>query len=673
MANVVEIIIKTKDESAAGFSSFDQKLKAIETRSDSSIGRIRDKLKNSGKESGEGFADNVGKGLERGLAKAEAQLAASKARMDKAIALGAGDKARASIEYDIKLHEASVTKAKEDIERHGRDMSKRLGDGIDNNTFRSRMTSTFSKLGEGVAKTFTNESGKLISEGFGESVKSVLTSPAVLGIGAGLAAILIPAIGAALSAGVMLGLGGGVLAAGVMAAVKAPGVQAAFDTFKTKASDAFNSFGKAFQGPVARAMQTFGDMVDRLSPAFNRIGAAAAPIIDKLAPALAGMAERAMPGIEYAMNNMGPVFDALASILPQLGDDIGRFFATISDQGPGAIAFIKDFGKFLGKTLEIAGDSIAALTWVYGKMRGVDDSAKDAGKSVGKMGEDFSKGAQKTKTLAETVEDLTQKMLAAAGGTLSLRAATRAYEGAIDKLADAVKHGARGIDEHTEKGRENAAMLDAVASGARGAAEAARRMGQSNEQVTRIMERGATQYTRQAMSLGLNRKAALDLTASIFGIPAAKKTALEMLGVAKSKRELADIRAAIYALDNRAVYIDVVTRYSHKGTGSANAQQAYRSGGVGSTAASGGVRAGQVLVGEDGPEIIDMNRTIYNAGKTRQMLAANNGNGGQGDTHIHIGKLELPNVKDLENVVQVLQRWCRDNGPLPLKGGVRTI
>lgn len=603
MGNVIEIVIKTKDESAAGFSSFDAKLKKLESGTDSSVARVKEKFKKAGEDS-----------------------------------------------------------------------SKALGDGIDSDSKRSkgRIESTFAKLGEGVAKTFTNSSGKLISEGFSDSMKSVLTSPAVLGVGAGLAAILIPAIGAALSAGVMLGLGGGVLAAGVMAAVKAPGVQAAFDTFKTKASDAFNSFGKAFQGPVARAMQTFGDMVDRLSPAFNRIGAAAAPIIDKLAPALAGMAERAMPGIEHAVNNLGPVFDALAGILPQLGEDIGHFFAVISDQGPGTVQFIKDLGKAMGWLLDNTAKMVASLTWVYGKMRGAEEGSKDTGKAVQKLGQDFTKGAEKAKTFAERMDELTQKMLAAAGGQLSMRAATRAYEEAIDKATEAIKKGARGLDAHTEKGRENAATLDAVASGARGAAEAARRMGQSNEQVTRIMQRGASEYTRQAMGFGLNRRAAIDLTASIFGIPAARKTLVEMLGTAKSKRELADIRAAIYALDNKSVYIDVVTRYSHKGTGSANANQAYAAGGIGSTAASGGPRAGQVLVGEDGPEIIDMNRTVYNAGKTRQMLAAGSG-GGQGDTHFHIGKLELPNVKDANDLIRQIQRWARDNGPIPIKGGVRTI
>lgn len=598
--NRIEITIETKDQSGPGFSSFDKRLKAMETSSDTTVNKVKEKFKKGGEDSGNNF-----------------------------------------------------------------------GDGIDKKS--KGITGIFAKLGEGAGKMFTNSAIPLMGDGFFSGLKSILTSPAVLGVAAGLAAILVPAIGAALSSGVMLGLGGGILVAGVAAALKAPGVQAALDNFKGKVSAAFASFGKAFEGPTARAMQTFGDMVDRLSPAFNRVGAAVAPIIDKLAPALAAMAERAMPGIEHAASQLGPVFDALAGILPQLGEHIGKFFAIISEQGPGTVQFIKDFGKAIGWMLDNLATSIAALTWMYGKIRGVDDSSKDASKSVAKMGEDFSKATEKTKTLAEKLDELTQKMLAAVGGQLSMRAATRQYEAALDTLGAAIKKGARGIDEHTQKGRDNQAMLDAVASAAKNSAEAARRLGQSNASVAAIMQKGAGDYTRQAMALGLNRKAALDLTASIFGIPTARKTALEMLGAAKSKRELAEVRAAIYALDNRQVYIDVVTRYSGKGAGSANANQAYkRDGGIMSTAASGGIRRRMTLVGEDGPELIDPSGMVYNAGKTRQILAGADGGGGGGTT-INIANLNLPGVKDGNSLVRELQRWVRDNGPLPLKGGVRTI
>lgn len=719
MTNRVEIIVSDKYVDEGGFSTFDAKLKGMETRSDSSVGRIKDKLKKGGTDAGEGYADNVGKGLTKGLAAAEAKLAAAKARMDKALALGAGDNTKRSIEYDIKLHEESVRKAKDDIDRHAKEMGKRLGDGVDSGSkgifalignkisdgfertgtvsagrmvkglgadIGGKVSSVFERIGQTAAGSLIKgtgtevvgffgklggEAGQFFSKGVGSGLTSILTSPPVLGLAAGLATILVPAIGAALASGVMLGLGGGVIAIGLMHALKAPAVTGALDSFKAKATDAFASFGRAFEGPTSRALATFGTMLDRLSPAFSRIGQAAAPLIDRLAPALATMAENAMPGIETAMSRMGPIFDALAGVLPELGTSIGAFFDIISSQGPGATQFIKDFVRFLGMVLENTARVVAALTWLYGKIRGVDDSSKDAGKSIGDMGNVLVKTGGKTQTLSERLAELTQKMLSAAQGTLGARAAARAYEDAVDALATAIKKGAHGLDIHTASGRKNQAMLDDIASKAIGAAQAARTNGAANAAVQAIIQRGAGEYLRQAQALGMNRRAAVDLTAAIFGIPATRKTLVDLQNAARSRAEASSYAAELNRIPRNIYTLIQVDRRESVGP-DGHRIGGFAHGGITGSAASGGIRNGMTLVGENGPELVKMapGSQVYPAGRTADILAAN-GSNGQG-TVININTLNLPGVKDGAEVVEALQKYGKRNGGIVIPGGVRS-
>lgn len=145
---------------------------------------------------------------------------------------------------------------------------------------------------------------------------------------------------AGLGAAILLGLGGGVLAAGIMLAAKDPAVAAAWKKFGERAKGALAGFTDAFKGPVSRAAKTFGDAMQRMGPTFTRIGQTMAPIIDKLAPALVSMAEKAMPGIEKAIKASAPLFDKLAEHMPKIGDALNSFFDSISDSGPGALIFI---------------------------------------------------------------------------------------------------------------------------------------------------------------------------------------------------------------------------------------------------------------------------------------------------------------------------------------------
>jgi len=173
---------------------------------------------------------------------------------------------------------------------------------------------------------------------------------------------------AALAAGLLLGLGGGVIAAGIAAAVRDPAVAEAWKGLGDQAQSSLAGFTNEFKGPAARAAQTFGDAMQRMEPTFTRIGKNMAPIIDRLAPALADMAETALPGIEDALNASKPLFDKLAEHAPKIGEALDSFFTSLADSGPGAVIALdlilstfEGLIRFWGNGIEFWSKTLVAL------------------------------------------------------------------------------------------------------------------------------------------------------------------------------------------------------------------------------------------------------------------------------------------------------------------------
>lgn len=246
------------------------------------------------------------------------------------------------------------------------------GDGIGRG-FSGRVIGSMAGMGEKAAAIGARMSSSMsgaLQAGGPAITGAIVASVAAAALTAG------PLLGAALASGVLLGIGGAVLGAGIMAAAKSPAVQAAWKVFGDRAKAAFADFGKPFEGPLARAAGTFGDAMARMAPSINGMGKSLAPIIDKLAPALASMAEKALPGIARAAEQSKPVFDALAKVMPGLGTSIGKFFESIGQGAPGAALAIGDIVRVLGKIIEVIGWSIEGLSKMYAAWRSAADAVQ---------------------------------------------------------------------------------------------------------------------------------------------------------------------------------------------------------------------------------------------------------------------------------------------------------
>lgn len=186
---------------------------------------------------------------------------------------------------------------------------------------------------------------------------------------AGLAVVLAPALGAAISSAVILGVGGGALAIGIKKAASSPAVQAAFAPLKAKASQILTEFSKPFEGPLVRAAGAVNKALDDIRPAINRIGRALGPVIDDLGPAFAEFLRQAMPGIESAVKASVPLFRILADKLPGIGRAISIFFEKISANSDDTNQFFSDLIDLISNVVIGLGVMIGKLASWYSNVR----------------------------------------------------------------------------------------------------------------------------------------------------------------------------------------------------------------------------------------------------------------------------------------------------------------
>lgn len=200
------------------------------------------------------------------------------------------------------------------------------------------------------------------------SVGGPIVSTALTAVAIAAAAAAAPALAAGISAGLVLGLGGGVLALGIKAAADSPQVQSAWKRFTDRSKKAFAGFGGPFIEPLTRALDTFGDGVDRVAPQVKALAEKFAPLIDKVAPALTKFVENAMPGLTSSLEKSIPLFNTIAEKLPAIGTAVGKFFDKINT--PELKTFVDDLLTSIPGLIMMAAEALAWLSKMYVQGRG---------------------------------------------------------------------------------------------------------------------------------------------------------------------------------------------------------------------------------------------------------------------------------------------------------------
>lgn len=280
--------------------------------------------------------------------------------------------------------------------------------------------------------------------------------------------------------------------------------------------------------------------------------------------------------------------------------------------------------------------------------------------NVEKLAEGATAAAESQDALAkatsEAVDAIKDQIDVALGG----RDAARGYQEAIDEASESLHDNGKTLDITTEKGRANSEALDRIAKAALDQAEAVRRAGGSEQDYRGQLERSRGQLIRTAESFGMSKTAARQYANQILGIPKKYDTRvkLDAAGALETARE---VRYAIGRIKGKTVYVNIRETTFRSAEDIAHSRGEHRAGGVaGGGAAAGGARGGMVLVGEEGPELVNLGAGAFvrTAGATRSMMAgAASGGGGMATLEINSAGGDLD-----ELFLRVIQRIVRRKG-----------
>lgn len=305
------------------------------------------------------------------------------------------------------------------------------------------------------------------------------------------------------------------------------------------------------------------------------------------------------------------------------------------------------------------GDAIASL----------EADQQVAARSMGLFGEQAvavqaKLDAQKASTdgLRQSIQALNDVNRQALGGMIGFEAAIDAAATAASENAGQLQMVNGALDLGGEKARTAASALADLADKTDGAAAAARENGASWTTIGGIYERGRQQLMANAEQMGLTREQARQLTDQILAIPAEKTTwvrgnledlqaklasarqqlasvpdsrrAQVLANIADLERKVEQARRELGSLRDRTVFVR--THYQNF-TSQHTGGQAQAHGGI-IGAAGGGPRSRMTLVGEQGPELVDLapGSRVRSNPDSKRIAAGMAGGGGGGPIVVQV-------------------------------------
>jgi hypothetical protein len=353
----------------------------------------------------------------------------------------------------------------------------------------------------------------------------------------------------------------------------------------------------------------------------------------------------------------------VAANLPQLGESLGKVFATLGQAAPsGARSLELLFGAI---EIVLAGfrGLITAATWANEALHGHYMSWDE----VKKMYEGTPPVIDGVSTalggLAGTGDAAAKALREAASAMLTARGDARGYEEAVDAASEALKQNGRTLDINTEKGRANQAALDQIVTSTTQWRDSLAASNRSVKDQNRVMEIGRAELIKTGIRFGLTRGQAEDYAASLLGIPKRTPTRAELdkrnaeATLAAWKRSLQATPRVVQSQATLSLPDLVIA------AAMANRNRGQRTGGI-SHAAGGGPRGNLTWVGEDGPELLRLpHGSQVSSAPDSQRMAAQAGWGGAVTTvNVHFHG-PVGSQRELEEwLLNAMRRVTRVNG-----------
>ncbi len=634
MANDNEVIIhvKAEDDTAAGFT----KVKASAKKTGEELERA---FKSHGLAAGRALADGIHDGLKQGTPRIKQQARslgedvedilarhgrAGGAELGQGISDGLGTHAP-----DIKTQAGVLGDGIEDELRDaGRKGGQSLADGIKDGMEDAKS----SKGGDGLIPDLAVAGAKAGAKG-GKAVASSLMStlaeelsgakgPAIAGAVLAALATVGPLVAANIGAAV-IGSGGALgIVGGFLAASKDPrlrgAVQAMGDMIEDDLKEAGKSFAPAAVEAVGQVKTAWKTVLPDIESVFTKSEGLIEPFLDGILDGVASL----VAGIDDSLGDAGPVMEAFGDLVRDVGGDLGEMFAELGDDSP----YLADSLGILSGTFGVLSDAITEVISFSAKWisqfavieRGIDDAAESL------------------RPLAETLGLVSDET-----NTVSLENAEW-HDSAID-AADAVNDQVEAMRTLEEEMRKQTDPLFEVL-------DLQDRVAIAQSKYNKAVEKFGKDSPQARDELRKMGKATFDLTSALSdaasegfngGLTPAMRTALKAAGLTTDQMDELEkeLKAAKRAGDSWAkTYVAKYhVKYSSSGSKTGNFGEGGDYSGVGGLA-SGGIKgaasgaswSGLTMVGEHGPELIDLpaGSRVSSAPDTQRMLSGGHPAGG---------------------------------------------
>lgn len=464
--------------------------------------------------------------------------------------------------------------------------------------------------------------GGILSDGIGQGIVQGFQSGGLAGkaVFAVILAGILSWLGAALGGLLVTVLGGAFVTVGGIAAFQSEKIQSKWKSVLGSLKKDFAQVGEPMIPVLDRALSKLEDLSGRVAPKF-------AEALKKATPATNRFIDKLFEGFErLGRNAFKPIMDAWDVFAPVFGE-------VFSD-------FLNDVGKHLGEMANLVRDHSyeieTALRMVFGVISGLIKVVNWLMEAwiwaMGSMGD--ATGFLMKYAIAPLVQGILEAFYQILAG------------------ADWAFGWIPGIGDKLEAAKESfGAWKDKVVDGLYATAEAAYGFDEAMERVNRVRKLKADISSWKSQLTEAKRK--------LKDTVGTKAEAKVRANIRDLERKIASAKRQLESMNGRTATSYVYTVYQDRYTSLDQRQRRHglRTGGVVGTAATGGVRNNMTLVGEDGPELVDLpgGSRVRSNPDTRRIMGGGMGGGQTVRLMIDAGPSETSRLllKLLRNAIRV--------------------
>lgn len=407
---------------------------------------------------------------------------------------------------------------------------KKVSDGVDDTVSGILGGGAIGRLAKGIVDTIDDGLSGLPAE-----IKATLG--AALAVAAPIAFAIGAQIASSLSAGLLL-LGGAGLAALI-------GSQ--FEEVRTVATNVFAALrqdfleaASAFTGSFFTAIEAVRQRFTQLQPELVLIFAKITRTLEPLVDAVFDFIEAALPGISAAFSDIDKFLVPLQRGLSMIGESVGNFFQTITENENSAAAF-EDLLIFVSQIIDLFTLAVNAGLDLFGVIQDigvatgvVGDTVTSYHKYTGGV-ERATEGAARFRgQIISTIVPLEQQEKAIEEGNRALDRLTGLlfeskqgeidFQRSVDDLTASVAENGRTLNINKEAGRQNAEQLLRMAQIAIDTRDTQIELGVGVDTAQAAFVKQRDEIYRVARNLGLSEKATEDLIGVLLKLPPPKAT-----------------------------------------------------------------------------------------------------------------------------------------------------